>query len=273
VTDPDNAAWGRALREITAALARHGIPAQAAGGLAVRGWGGSRALVDLDFYVPDGSLAHAASCLGAWVVRGPDRIRSARWDIAVLTLEVAGCRVELGGAESARYRDDAGAWHGASIDFAAGVDRSVLGVAISVMPRESLIAYKSALAREVDLVDLHDLTGAGGAVDTRLAVYGTLAPGESNHGVVAGLQGTWTRGLFHGELHATGWGSTYGFPALRWRPDAPPVRVRLLTSADLPAAWTRLDRFEGPGYRRIVVPVTQREDRILANIYVERGDA
>jgi len=111
------------------------------------------------------------------------------------------------------------------------------------------------------------------AADTRLAVYGTLAPGEVNHAVVADLRGTWSRGVVRGRLHPTGWGMTYGFPALRWDPDGPDVPVHLLTSADLPAAWARLDRFEGDAYRRIVVPVVCGGATVHANIYVERGAA
>jgi gamma-glutamylcyclotransferase (GGCT)/AIG2-like uncharacterized protein YtfP len=105
---------------------------------------------------------------------------------------------------------------------------------------------------------------------TRLAVYGTLAPGEINHAVVADLRGVWTRGVVRGRLHPTGWGMTHGFPALQWDPDGPPVAVHVLTSPDLPSAWPRLDRFEGEAYRRIVVPVTSGEATLLANIYVAR---
>lgn len=106
--------------------------------------------------------------------------------------------------------------------------------------------------------------------DTRLAVYGTLAPGEVNHAVVADLRGTWRAGEVRGWLHPTGWGMTYGFPALRWDPEGPAVAVQVLTSEDLPAAWPRLDRFEGEAYRRIVVPVTCGDTTVPANIYVER---
>jgi gamma-glutamylcyclotransferase (GGCT)/AIG2-like uncharacterized protein YtfP len=48
------------------------------------------------------------------------------------------------------------------------------------------------------------------------------------------------------------------------------VTVQLLTSPDLPAAWDRLDRFEGEAYQRILVPVTTDTGRIIANIYVAR---
>lgn len=111
------------------------------------------------------------------------------------------------------------------------------------------------------------------AADTRLAVYGTLAPGAVNHAVVADLRGVWSRGVVHGWLHPTGWGMTHGFPALRWDPHGPAVHVHLLTSEDLSDAWSRLDRFEGEEYRRIVVPVDCGGRQVLANIYTAGGPA
>ena len=88
-----------------------------------------------------------------------------------------------------------------------------------------------------------------------LAVYGTLAPGEPNHDVVAPLGGEWTDGFVEGDLHPVGWGASLGYPAFRPRAGGPPVAVRVLKSPGLPDAWPELDRFEGEEYRRILVPV------------------
>lgn len=246
------------------------IPFQAVGGLAVRAWGGRRDLVDLDFYVPDAALPVLARHTG-FAARGPERIRDDCWDVLVVTLDVGGCRVELGGAETARYRErHTGEWHGAHIGFDRGVTRTVLGRPIPVMPKDDLVCYKSRLDREVDLVDLHALTRRGGPVETRLAAYGTLQPGQANHHMLGGVRGTWERGTVLGELHPAGWGMTFGFPALAWHPDAAPVPVGLFTSPDLPGQWERLDAFEGDAYRRVVVPVTRGDKRLLANVYVLR---
>jgi gamma-glutamylcyclotransferase (GGCT)/AIG2-like uncharacterized protein YtfP len=102
----------------------------------------------------------------------------------------------------------------------------------------------------------------------RLAAYGSLAPGQVNHHVLAKLEGTWRDGTVRGDLHPVGWGMTHGFPALAWRADGPPVPVRLFESPDLPAHWARLDAFEGSGYRRVVVPVRVGAAELPANIYV-----
>ena len=102
----------------------------------------------------------------------------------------------------------------------------------------------------------------------RLAVYGSLAPGEVNAYLLDGIRGTWRSGTVRGDLHPEGWGMTYGFPALRWRADGPAVPVRLFESPDLPAHWPRLDAFEGVEYRRIVVPVSTAQGDLPANVYV-----
>jgi len=89
----------------------------------------------------------------------------------------------------------------------------------------------------------------------RLAVYGSLAPGRENYHVVEPLGGTWSDGVVEGDLTRYGWGAAIGYLALRLRPGGPPVPVRVLTSRALADDWPRLDEFEGPDYRRVLVPV------------------
>ncbi len=105
------------------------------------------------------------------------------------------------------------------------------------------------------------------APDYRLAVYGTLAPGRSNHGQMAGMTGTWTPGVVRGRLVAEGWGATQGYPALVPDPDGPEVAVVVFESADLPNHWARLDDFEGDGYRREVVSVATEAGDVEAWLY------
>ena len=88
-----------------------------------------------------------------------------------------------------------------------------------------------------------------------LAVYGTLAPGRPNHHVVAPLGGEWTDGLIEGDLIPLGWGADLGYPGFRPRAGGDAVAVRVLTAPSLATAWPALDRFEGPGYERILVLV------------------
>ena len=110
-------------------------------------------------------------------------------------------------------------------------------------------------------------------ISQTLAVYGTLAPGQPNHHVVAPLGGAWTEGVVEGDLSPVGWGATLGYPAFRPRPGGPAVAVQVLTSSQLATSWPTLDRFEGPEYRRILVPVfrlgpaDERRLYTVANLY------
>ena len=108
-----------------------------------------------------------------------------------------------------------------------------------------------------------------GQASHRLAVYGSLAPGQPNHSVIQNIRGEWTDGFVRGELTESGWGSGMGYPALTWDPDGDRVPVKMLVSSELPEHWRRLDEFEGAGYVRMLVPVEDEDGGLIAvaNIY------
>jgi gamma-glutamylcyclotransferase (GGCT)/AIG2-like uncharacterized protein YtfP len=120
-----------------------------------------------------------------------------------------------------------------------------------------------------------------------LAVYGTLAPGQPNHHVVVPLGGEWTDGLIEGDLLPVGWGAALGYPGFRPRVGGDAVAAQVLSAPLLATAWPTLDRFEGPGYGRILVPVfstelgpgqaSERRLYTVANLYAatesQRGDS
>jgi len=106
----------------------------------------------------------------------------------------------------------------------------------------------------------------------RLAVYGTLAPGRPNHGQLVHLPGRWIPGLVRGRLLDAGWGADLGFPGLVLADDGDEVQVQILESESLATEWPRLDAFEGPGYRRVVVQADTATGPVAAHIYVlEQG--
>ena len=108
----------------------------------------------------------------------------------------------------------------------------------------------------------------GRAADTRLATYGTLAPGRVNHHVLAGLRGRWRQGTVRGWLDETGWAAPLGYPGLVLDAAGPPVDVHLFESSDLPDHWARLDAFEGADYQRVVTQVSTSDGEVEAWIYV-----
>lgn len=103
--------------------------------------------------------------------------------------------------------------------------------------------------------------------ESRLATYGTLAPGRPNHHQLAGLTGRWLQGAIRGRLVAAGWGAALGFPGLVLDEAGPSIEVHLFESRDLPLHWGRLDAFEGAGYRRVATRVRTEEGELEAFIY------
>lgn len=104
--------------------------------------------------------------------------------------------------------------------------------------------------------------------DRRLAAYGTLQPGQSNHQQMAGIAGTWRAGSVRGHLHQSGWGAAVGFPGLVADSAGPEVPVSLFESDDLVDHWPRLDDFEGEGYVRTTVEVATADGVVEAQIYL-----
>jgi len=101
-----------------------------------------------------------------------------------------------------------------------------------------------------------------------LVVYGSLAPGRSNHHVIADVRGTWRDVFVRGHLHSSGWGVKSGYLGLIPNPDGERLPARLFSSPELPEHWRRLDEFEGPDYRRVLIDV-EDEDGVfaIANVY------
>ena len=106
------------------------------------------------------------------------------------------------------------------------------------------------------------------SAEIRLATYGSLAPGRVNHHQLAALNGQWRQGTVQGRLVEAGWGAALGFPGLILDPSGSPIDVYVFESDDLPAHWSRLDEFEGPGYQRVVTQVRTGDGERSAYIYV-----
>ena len=121
-----------------------------------------------------------------------------------------------------------------------------------------------------------DEVGPPASPDDRLAVYGSLAPGKSNHHMLAKYAGTWSRGRVRGDLLNAGWGAAGGFPGLIPRDDGPWVPVHVFESKALTSAWPELDAFEGDEYVRVIVRVYAHDSETHAvcdaNIYALAPD-
>ncbi|MHB9074494.1 MAG: gamma-glutamylcyclotransferase family protein [Desulfobaccales bacterium] len=99
-------------------------------------------------------------------------------------------------------------------------------------------------------------------LETRLVVYGSLAPGEANHFLVAGLVGVWRRCQIRGYL-----GNYRGFKSFRYDPKGPEHPAWLLESSELPGVISDLDGFEGEEYQRSIILAKLGEQWVMAQVY------
>ncbi len=106
-----------------------------------------------------------------------------------------------------------------------------------------------------------------------LAVYGSLAPGETNHWVVSRIKGEWKRGTVAGHVFEITWGAAEGYLGFLPDDEGPPIDVAVLTSNELDKKWREIDDFEGPGYERRPIEVhLDSDERCDAQIYVALTD-
>jgi gamma-glutamylcyclotransferase (GGCT)/AIG2-like uncharacterized protein YtfP len=101
--------------------------------------------------------------------------------------------------------------------------------------------------------------------DHRLIVYGSLAPGEVYHLLLAGLPGTWEKIVIKGRM-----GEWWGFKAFFPDPQGEEHPAWLFTSEALPEKFPELDGFEGEAYRRVVITARVGGREVLAYIYEGR---
>jgi gamma-glutamylcyclotransferase (GGCT)/AIG2-like uncharacterized protein YtfP len=103
--------------------------------------------------------------------------------------------------------------------------------------------------------------------DERLVIYGTLAPGKSNHNVIADLRGEYRDCAVHGRISEVD-----GFPHFTWARSDASLGALLFSSKQLPGMWGALDRFEGDGYKRRLIPATIDSGLSIASIYLDTAD-
>lgn len=147
-----------ALSWIISELNKRKIPFVIVGGLAANAYGATRALNDIDIDVPDKALPRLASELSAQLSFGPIRSVSECFDCQLVGFSYLGQEIELSGADSVLIKHFSGTdWLAWPTDLNALEIKEVLGLALPIMARDRLIAYKRITGRDTDLIDIAQL--------------------------------------------------------------------------------------------------------------------
>jgi hypothetical protein len=104
--------------------------------------------------------------------------------------------------------------------------------------------------------------------ETRVAVYGALAPGEAKHYMLTPFRGVWTPGFVRGRMVGGPWSAVVGMQGIRLEGGADRVPVHVLQSKVLKGAWGSFDFFKGAGFYRLLTPVENSDGvSAVANIF------
>jgi hypothetical protein len=150
---------GEAFRWVVDLLDRTAIPYLIVGGLAARAYGSTRALADIDMYIPGDRFTDLVAEISEYVTFGPERVVTEHWDIVFVAMEFAGQRFEFGDADKCKIFDSTRRlWIEQDIDLSKFELMELFGSAVHVMKRERLIEYKNLLGRDVDLKDIAQIS-------------------------------------------------------------------------------------------------------------------
>ncbi|MBB1488059.1 MazG-related protein [Oceanospirillum sediminis] len=148
-----------ALNWLKGILDSEDVEYQIVGGLAATIHGGSREIADIDLYIhnsdADKLLAHVAQYiskpLAHYVEYG--------WDLEYFQLIYQDQKIEIGLSHNTKIQSALdGCWHPLKINFSESVNKDYQGIELLVIPVQRLIEYKRILGREVDLIDIQELT-------------------------------------------------------------------------------------------------------------------
>lgn len=147
-----------ALSWIVAIFKKHNIPFQISGGLAAIAYGAVRPLADIDIDIPDAAFDLIMADVNDYIIYGPARYKSEKWDLLLMTLNYHGQEIDIGGADETRiFNEKTHQWQKLTDDFSKVEMKEIFGLQLPVIPYENLVAYKKILAREVDLIDLKEI--------------------------------------------------------------------------------------------------------------------
>ena len=109
-----------------------------------------------------------ANLVKDYIIFGPARYKDENWDLFLLTISYEGQDMDFGGLETRIFDRIKKKWITLKADLTTANVMDVYGIKVPVVNREELIAYRGALARDVDLFDIEQLLHRKGKVSSKL---------------------------------------------------------------------------------------------------------
>ena len=149
----------KALVWIIKLLEENNLNYQVVGGLAAKAYGSTRELADIDIYVPKKDFIKICELTKEFITWGPGHYKSNSWDLEYVKIERFGQKIEIANSNNTKWFDALNKkWVVENSDYDKAQIKTVFGVSFKVMSKENLIFYKKRLNREVDLIDIEEIT-------------------------------------------------------------------------------------------------------------------
>ncbi|EPJ2749179.1 nucleotidyltransferase domain-containing protein [Vibrio parahaemolyticus] len=150
-----------ALNWLKDLLDSENIEYQIVGGLAATIHGSNREVADIDLYIENSDANKILALASLYVSKPLTHYSEYGWDLEYFQLIYRDQKIEIGLAQHTKIQSSAdGSWHQLEIDFSKSVTKTYQGIELQVIPIHSLVEYKRILGREVDLIDVQQLTSS-----------------------------------------------------------------------------------------------------------------
>lgn len=148
-----------ALNWLKGILDAENVEYQIVGGLAATIHGGHREVADIDLYIHNSDANKVLSQVAHYIVKPLTHYAEYGWDLEYFQLIYDNQKIEIGLSQHTKIQSQQdGSWHHLEINFSESVIKDYQGIKLTVIPVHRLIEYKRVLGREVDLIDIQELT-------------------------------------------------------------------------------------------------------------------
>ncbi len=148
----------KALLWVTSLLDRLEIPFQITGGLAAISYGSQRKLYDIDLDIPDDCFEKLKSEIHPYLIWGPGQFEDEHMSLLLMTAKFDDQLIDIsGGCDFKIFSKNTNQWEAYPTDFSSPEMKVLYGIRLPILPLDKLIFYKTALSREVDLLDIEQL--------------------------------------------------------------------------------------------------------------------
>lgn len=148
------------LRFIVQTLISEDVEFQASGGLAAIAYGATRPLYDIDLEIYRKDAEKVRMLFKNYItedwnndLEGPED----EFDLWILKLDIKGVPIDINQVEDSRIKSKEGKWitQPAVLEYEM---RTIEDVKLAVQKKSSLIAYKKIIARNIDLIDIEQIS-------------------------------------------------------------------------------------------------------------------